>query len=222
MNISILICVHSSNAGYDALLRRALTSLAAQTFKDFQTVIVLDECWDGTLGVISEFQNILHIDCLERLSKQGLAKAKNAGIELCTGDWIGFLDADDAFECSKLEQQIKYIIEHPEIDIIGTQSWDVYNVGTDQEFIKDNCFFIGQYETDEQIKNRLPFENPICHASVLIKRNVLLSLGGYDVGQYCLGREDYCLWKKAAAVGYVFYNIPKRLYYYSMNTSVPR
>jgi glycosyltransferase involved in cell wall biosynthesis len=223
MNLSILICVHSPNVGYDTLLRRALNSLAAQTFQDFQTVIVLDECWDGTMQVVSEFQDILDIDCLERSNKQGLAKAKNAGIKLCTGDWIGFLDADDVyFINNKLERQIEFITKNPDYDIVACQALDIYYAGTEQEVVQDNCFSIGQYETDEQIRARLFNENVLCHGSVLIRKALLENMGGYPEGQFAKGQEDWTLWKALAVRGAKFYNMPFRGYGYSMGTSVAR
>lgn len=223
MNISILICVHSPNAGYDLLLKRALQSLAAQTFQDFQTVIVLDECWDGTMQVVSEFQDILNIDCLERSNKQGLAKAKNAGIELCTGDWIGFLDADDIyFTNNKLERQIKFITDNPQYDIVACQAVDVYYAGTEKETVQDNCFSLGQYESNQQIKDRLYNENVLCHGSVLIRAALLHNVGGYPESPAFKGQEDWTLWKALAIRGASFYNMPFRGYGYSMGTSVPR
>lgn len=223
MNISILICVHSPNACYDALLRRALTSLANQTFKDFQTVVVMDECYDGTLGVISEFQEILNIDCLERSNKQGLAKAKNAGLALCTGRWVGFLDADDIyFTSDKLERQIEFIKQNPDYDVVACQALDIYYAGTEKETVQDNCFSLGQYETDEQIKARLYNENVLCHGSVLVRKALLDNLGGYPEGQFAKGKEDWVLWQTLATRGARFYNMPFRGYGYSMGTSVPR
>ena len=223
MKLSILICVHSSGAEYDKLLRRALNSLAEQTIQDFQTVIVLDECWDGTMQVIAEFQDILHIDCLERSQKQGLAKAKNAGLQLCTGDWVGFLDADDIyFAKNKLEKQIEFLCQHPDYDVVGCQAFDIYHPGTEQEIVEDNCFALGQYETDEQIKSRLFNENVICHGSVLVRKVLLDRFGGYPEGQFAKGREDWVLWKALATCGAKFYNLPFRGYGYSMGTSVAR
>ena len=223
MNLSILICVHSPNSTYDALLRRALTSLTQQTFQDFQTVIVLDECWDGTTQVVSEFQDVLSIDCLERSQKQGLAKAKNAGLELCKGDWVGFLDADDIYYTNdKLERQLQFIAEHPEYDLVGCQAVDIYYTGTERETIQDNCFWLGQYETNEQIRARLEAENVICHGSVLIKRSLLEKFSGYPESNQWKGKEDWTLWKAFADAGVKFYNLPFRGYGYSMGTGVSR
>lgn len=223
MNLSILVCVHSPNAQYDALLRRALSSLCEQTFQDFQTVLVMDECWDGTHEVVSDFTDKLNLECLERSNKQGLAKAKNAGLELCRGAWVGFLDADDVYYTKdKLQRQVDFLIQNPDYDVVGCQAVDVYYAGTEQETAQDNCFGLGQYETDEQIKIRLFNENVICHGSVLIRKAWLDRLGGYPEGQFAKGQEDWILWKTMAAHGARFYNLPFRGYGYSMGTSVPR
>lgn len=48
MSLTVLICVHSINDFYDNLLIESLKSLESQTYQNFQTLIVLDECWDKT------------------------------------------------------------------------------------------------------------------------------------------------------------------------------
>jgi hypothetical protein len=53
MTLTILICVHSTSNFNDELLTKAIQSLVNQTYKNFKTVIVLDECWDKTLGMIT-------------------------------------------------------------------------------------------------------------------------------------------------------------------------
>lgn len=220
--ISVLICVHSRDHAHDMLFQRALESLARQTYDDFETVIIFDECHEDTKGIAESYKDVLNLKLFERPHKQGLAVAKNFGLKRCSSDWIAYLDADDMWADDKLEKQIEFAIANPEYDIIATQAWDVYEPGTDQEEIKENCFKLGQHMTDEQIKARLPYENCICHGSVLLRKSMLDSLGGYNTGQACKGQEDYCLWKLAASKGYRFFNIAERLYFYSMGTSVER
>lgn len=226
--LTVLICCHSKDEFHDSLLQRALNSLVSQTYKTFKVVVVLDECWEDTEETVFAFADNmmsngrLNIACYNKPKKEGLAVAKNFGINLCKTDWIAYLDADDSYEPTKLEVQREFLINNPDVDICGTQAWDVYNVGTSTENKKENCFAIGKYENDTQIKLRLPYENVLCHGSVMMRKNTLNKLGGYDIADYAKGREDYMLWQKAATQGFRFYNIPKRLYNYSMGTSVER
>ena len=58
MTLTVLVCVHSKNEFYDNLLIESLKSLEKQTYKDFKTVIVLDECWGNTENRIKNEQRI--------------------------------------------------------------------------------------------------------------------------------------------------------------------
>ena len=52
--ITVLVCVHSTNEMNDKFLSEALLSLRNQTYKDFKTIIVLDECWDKTKKIVND------------------------------------------------------------------------------------------------------------------------------------------------------------------------
>jgi glycosyltransferase involved in cell wall biosynthesis len=217
-DITVLICVHSTNYEYDRLLLRALDSLVNQTYKRFDVVLVLDECWEYTEAAINGHKQALDLQVYKRDRKEGLAAAKNFGISKCKGNWIGYLDADDAYAPDKLKTQRDFLLEHDEIDVCGTLAWDVYNLTE----LKPSCFQPGQYQTHEQIAARLPVENVMAHGSVLLRKIALKAVNYYPTDKRFLGCEDWALWLILLQHGYRFHNIPQRLYLYSMNTSVPR
>lgn len=209
--ITVLICVHSQDDLHDRLFAEALDSLLSQTYKDFKTVIVFDECWDKTLSVANKLNNYIQII---RRYKTGLADAKNEGIKYIDSEWIAFLDADDKWMPDKLEKQIKYC---DRTDIISTHYWWRKLSETGEE-ITESCFSTSDYITHEQITARLPQENVLCHGSILIRRSV------FDTLKYrnFKGQEDWQLWKDCYKSGYRFYQLPERLYIYTTNTSVAR
>mgnify|MGYP001589020633 CR=1 FL=1 len=215
--ISVLICCHSADHEHDVLLQRALESLTRQTYSNFETVLVLDQCHEGTKWIAEAYANTLDIKIHERSHKQGLAKAKNFGLARCSGQWIAYLDADDEWMDCKLELQRNFLLENPGVDFCFTDCWDNYK-GT----WYPNCFAVGQYETHEQIKSALPRENVVAHGSALIRKIAIDSLGGYHTDKSLLGHEDYDLWRRAIDAGFTFHKIPERLYIYGMNTGVIR
>jgi glycosyltransferase involved in cell wall biosynthesis len=218
MKVSVLICAHSQDENYDKLLCRALESLAIQSYDDFETVLVLDECWDGTRSAVKPYEYVLNMRIYDRPHKQGLAIAKNFGLERCNGEWIAFLDADDRYMSCKLEVQMNFLEHNPHVSVCGTLAWDWYN-----EFdMKPSCFQPGQYQTHDQVMQRLPSENVMCHGSIMVKHDALKAVGNYPTDKIYLGREDWELWQRMANAGFVFHNIPERLYIYSMGTSVER
>jgi glycosyltransferase involved in cell wall biosynthesis len=185
---------------------------------------VLDECWGNTKREALLIGSLLpDFKLITKDKKEGLAKAKNFGLKHCTGDWVGFLDADDIYYSKdKLKRQVDFISTNPEYGVVACQAVDVYNAGTDKEYIQDNCFALGQYLDHQQIKERLPYENCIAHGSVLIRRQLLLDNGGYPEEPTFLGKEDWALWHELLNRGTKFYNLPFRDYGYSMGTSVER
>jgi glycosyltransferase involved in cell wall biosynthesis len=215
--ISVLICVHSPDHEHDMLLQRALESLVRQTYANFETVIIMDQCWEDTRSIVQSYTSVLDMRFFERPTKQGLAAAKNFGIQRCTGNWIAYLDADDQWIDCKLEVQRQWLLDHPEVDFCGTNTWDLID-----GVLKPNCFQTTQYITHEEIIKRLPQENVMCHGSMMIRNIALASLNGYNQDRMLLGREDWDLWKRAVAAGFKFSKVPERLYVYSLGTSVPR
>jgi glycosyltransferase involved in cell wall biosynthesis len=216
MTITILICVHSTNEFYDVLLNKSILSLVNQTYKDFKTIIVLDECWDKTKEMIESSKYDLDLKILIKDKKEGLSYAKNFGLQYVKTEWVGFLDADDLYLPNKLEKQVNYI-QNNEVDFLGTHCWNIN--GMDDGNIFPSCFDNNHNITHLEISNKIFNENVLTHGSMLIKKSSISELDGY---QDIKGMEDWDLWKRAINSGYKFYQIPERLYIYRLNTSVTR
>jgi len=215
--ISVLVCAHSPDHEHDMLLQRALESLTRQTYCEFETVVVLDECWENTRALVDHYKDVLNLRVLERPRKQGLAAAKNYGISHCTTSWIAYLDADDQWMDCKLEIQRNCLLRNTKVDFCGTNAWDLVD-----GVMHPNCFSVLQYSKHDEIVNRLSQENILCHGSMMIRRSALETLNMYRTDKALLGREDWDLWQRAAAAGFIFMKVPERLYIYSLGTSVPR
>lgn len=214
--ITVLICVHSTNEQNDKFLSDALLSLRCQTYKDFKTIIVLDECWDKTKMTL---ENIIFDDnflILERDKKEGLAYAKNYGLSFVDTEYVAFLDADDLYEPTKLEKQVNFI-KNNDIDFLGTHA---SNINTSSREIKTpSCFDVNSYNKHQEIVNKLSHENCLTHGSMLIKMKALKDLGYYN---HVRGSEDWDLWRRAAKAGYKFHQLPERLYVWCAGSSVAR
>lgn len=209
--------MHSTTHKNDDLLSAAIHSLLNQSRKPDEYVFVLDECHDNTIRVVRDAMRMEipeFVKIHQRPKKEGLAAAKNFGMQFCTGDFTTYCDADDEWVQCKLEIQEQFLEANPTVDFCGTESWD----RTPDGVIRPNCFHVGQYQTHEQIVDRLPHENVLCHGSMAIRTTALKAMG-YN---HILGKEDWDLWVRAAYAGYNFYKIPERLYVWSAGTSVAR
>ena len=217
MRLTVLVCVHITNEFHDLLLNKALQSLVNQTYKDFKTLIVLDQCWDKTKELISSFDYDLDLEILIKDKKEGLSYAKNFGLQHINTEWVGFLDGDDLYLPSKIESQVNYI-NNNDVDFLGTHR---FHIGPHDDNNTRNGDFndVNKYITHSEIEFALPYENILTHGSMMIRKKCLDELGGYNDVR---GMEDWDLWKRAMNKGYRFYQIPERLYTYRENTSVAR
>lgn len=96
------------------LVVEAIASVRAQTFQDWELIVVDDGSTDGTTGLVrrcaGQDSRIRHV--FQR--HEGLPAARNAGLRVASGEWIAFLDDDDRWKPTKLERQVEHLRRHPE------------------------------------------------------------------------------------------------------------
>ena len=110
MKFSIIIPAHNSS-GY---IRKALESIKAQSFTDYELIVVCDSCDDDTEKIAKEYGAIT-----EAVSFHCDGLTRNRGIELATGDWVLFLDDDDWWLHEFVLQQLwDKLMETPWVDIL--------------------------------------------------------------------------------------------------------
>lgn len=104
-----------------ATIGRAVTSIAKQTLRPAEVILVDDASGDGTADVLNairdEYQDWVHV--VELPSNRGAGGARNAGWAAATQPYIAFLDADDAWHPQKIEIQYAYMNAHPEVELCG-------------------------------------------------------------------------------------------------------
>lgn len=229
--LTCLICCHSTDDLHDKLLVRAIDSVLQQTYRHFDILLVLDECWHKTYPLVfMTFNNPLRlhdIKCLFRTDKQGLAACKNWAMPEIKSDWIVMADADDEILPNKFEKQVHFLMANRDIDILSTHYWhrrisymDRYN---DPHFFPYDvsCWDNNEYLTHEQIVNKLPKENCLCGASVMMKRTIFDKIK-YDESEEWRAKEDWKMWLDCMNAGYRFSQISNRLYIATLGSSVPR
>lgn len=96
-------------------ITQALESVFAQTFKDFEIIVVDDGSTDNTQEVLKKFDGRI-ISILQE--NQGISPTRNRGIKLALGQYIAFLDSDDFWTPEKLEDQVKVLYANPKVGIV--------------------------------------------------------------------------------------------------------
>jgi len=183
-------------------LEEALKSLEAQTYKDFEVLIINDGSTDRTQEIINDFNS--RDSRFKYISREnrGLIETLNEGLETIQTKYIARMDADDICHEKRLELQIQYMEENPHIGISGTN----LRFFGDDEF--DYC-----YSTDDQeLKAGILLRPPFGHPSVIMRKELVEKHKlRYDFNfKDC---EDYKLWLDMADVT-TFGNVPQTLFYY--------
>ena len=113
-----LVSVIVPTYNYGRLIGETLECLRAQTYENWECVIIDDGSTDDTAERVSRF---MERDARFKFLRQEnalQAAAKNNGLRNSAGEYIQFLDADDLIESQKLEKQVEYLEAHTHVDVI--------------------------------------------------------------------------------------------------------
>ena len=106
--VSVVIPTYNS----EKTISRALESVLSQTYHDWEIVVVDDCSTDGTVDLVLKYtKQDSRITLIKNNKNEGPAVTRNAGIEQCRGRYIAFLDSDDVWYSTKLQVQLKMMIE---------------------------------------------------------------------------------------------------------------
>jgi glycosyltransferase involved in cell wall biosynthesis len=169
-------------------VQEAIDSVLAQTYTDYEIIVVDDGSTDGT-GEALQARYGSRIRYLWQ-ENQGESVARNHGIELAQGEYIAFLDSDDLWLPSKLEQQVAYLEASQNVGMLFARAWLIDEHGA-------------RYGEDPHVTSRrtprsltindLLMQNSVSGPStVLIRREALANSGGFDP-EIKYG-EDWDLW----------------------------
>jgi len=180
--VSIIIPTYNQSQ----YLEEAIESVLNQTYKNIEIIIVDDGSTDNTSEVVKSFDNkIIYI----QQKNKGASGARNTGIKKANGQYIAFLDADDMWLKNKLEKQIEFIQNNPEIGLLGTGCYQMIDMS---KMIHKKIF----PAKNEILQKDLIKYNPFIQSSVMIKKDVFNHIDLYD--EKFKESEDYDLWLRIA------------------------
>jgi glycosyltransferase involved in cell wall biosynthesis len=192
-----------------ATLGRALDSLSAQTWPQWEAVVVENGSADGTAEVAAAAAARDPRIKLLRLPARGLVPALNAGLAAARGAWIARLDADDTAAPTRLERQVRFL-QAPENRGIGLAGCFVEFGGdrTAQSGYARHVDWLNTLATPEAIALHRFVESPLAHPSVMFRRELVSQFGGYHDGDF---PEDYELWLRWLDAGVRMAKVPEFL-----------
>lgn len=185
-----------------------LNSVLRQTFTDYEVLIIND----GSSDYIAEWAAQISDSRVRLISQanQGLAGARNTGIDQAYGEYFAFLDADDLWLPSKLEKQVRYLDENPKVGLVDT--WvalaDEHGIPTGRA-VKTNA-------EGNVLKQILESPTVICGSSPLVRRCCFETAGVF--ARDLSGSADWDLWIRVA-LQYPFAMVKEALVYYRQHSS---
>lgn len=190
-----------------ATIERAIASVVAQTFKDWELIVVDDASTDETAAIAERLavgDSRIRVIRLEQ--NQGAAAAMNYGWRTTLAPFVAINDADDESLPSRLAAQITFMQSHPEVDVLGGGAQFVDDAGRTLSWVRHPA-------VHAELVERRWRQSPFVHSTVMMRREFLTATGGYQAGMRLA--EDYDLWMRGFAAGnFRYHNLREILVVY--------
>lgn len=189
MNNSPLVSIVIPTYNHAPMLQRALATVVEQTYQNWNAIVVNNFSTDNTLEVVTAF-NDARIQCVNFRNNGVIGASRNEGIALATGKYVAFLDSDDTWFTTKLEQCVE-ILESGSDLVCHAEYWI-------DESGKSRLVAYGPSEAATH-HNLIYKGNRISTSATVVRTALLKEVHGFDVAPELISTEDYDLWIRLAA-----------------------
>ncbi len=197
----ISVIVPAYNA--EKTIARTLDSVLAQTYSNFELLVIDDGSEDATLDIIKSVSDYR----LKVFSypHQGHSAARNHGLDQAVGEYVALIDADDLWTPDKLEAQLHALQSHPEAAV--AYSWTNF-IDQDDRFLRTGSYINVKGNVYRKLLGTNFIENG---SNPLIRRSALTAVGKFD--ETLITSPDWDMWLRLAArYGFVCVEAPQILY----------
>jgi glycosyltransferase involved in cell wall biosynthesis len=190
---------------HEKYVGQAVQSVLDQTYQDFELVITDDTSTDRTAGKIAEFTDP-RIKLFRFPKNRGQFVATNHCLRQSRGEYLAVLNSDDVFLPGKLERQVQFLDDHPEV---GAVFCGVRIIDEQGRIVRGKKTFLCENRPRSEWLNRFFYkDNRLCHPSVLMRRQCHEVVGEYNE---CYAQlADYDLWIRLC-MRYEMYILPEEL-----------
>ncbi len=211
------------------LIGKAIGSVWAQSFADWELIVADDGSTDNTSRVIEDYQKkepVRHegvgesgrsrIVYIRNATNEGISKNYNRAFRIARGEFIAMIDDDDPWlDPDKLKKQMDFLKKNS--DYVGCGGGIVVVDLSGKELYR-----YLKPETDEEIRKYMLFSNPMANSTTLFRKHIGAKAGWYDETTRYSGDRDF--WLKMGLAGKL-YNFPEYFSYYTIgaqNTSITK
>ncbi len=202
--ISVVMPVYNA----ETFVREAVESILAQTFTNFELIVINDGSTDGSLMILEEMASRDPRVVLLDRPNGGIVSALNAGIECARGQFIARMDADDVAMPERFALQYERMMTEPMLGVLGSFIRIIDKAGKVVRILDYPV-------TPKETALYLEYPSTVAHPAVMIRKEALMKVGGYRA--VVNNAEDYDLWLRISEIGYSIANLPIPLLNYRMH-----
>jgi glycosyltransferase involved in cell wall biosynthesis len=183
--ISVIIPCYNG----EKFIKDAIDSVINQTYDNFELIVVDDASKDKSSNIVNEFLSNHKVNYFKNISNIGIAKTKNRGLSLASGEYVAFLDQDDIWLQEKLIAQIRLFDEDVGVVCTGMAFTD--------KKLNTLELFNGFDSTDQNKLIKDLYFKPVNSSSIMmIRQKSLMAVGIFD--ESLRGWDDYELLMRIA------------------------
>ena len=207
--VSIIMSVYNEEKQW---LIKAIESIINQTYTNIEFIIVLDNPNNIILkGIIDKYKNLDNrIICIYNEKNIGLTRSLNKALKLATGELIARMDADDISVKDRIEIQVKFLLDNPQVDLVGS---NMILINEEDEVISDKEVVMTKFSS---ISRGLKYVNLFNHPTWMFRSKVLEKVPEYNEVPMA---EDYDFICRLVVKSFVCVNIQDNLLCYRLRTS---
>lgn len=193
-NITPKISIIVTTKDRGSFIPKAVESALKQSFTDWELIILDDDSKDATETILAPYRaQDSRIKYYKNSPALGICGNRNKGLALATGKYIAVLDSDDFWlDQDKLQKQYNFLEQNSDYVLVGS---NIKIINEEGVFIKETNFAT----EDGEIRNKILKDNQIPHSSVLIRKDAINNIGGYNKSLSCV--EDLDLFLKLGLKG---------------------
>jgi len=196
--VSVVMPVYNG----ERYLRRSIESILAQSYGDFEFIIVDDGSTDFTKAILDSFAD-RRIRRLQNSVNFGVRRARNQGLTRAVGEFVAVQDADDIASADRLMNQLEFLKRNSGVTVVGSDYVELHEENSTKR--------IQMPKGDLQIKWHGLFQSPIANATAMFRRKPVLEMGGYSTQLPGIHSEDYDLWSRLIRSHHRLVNLKKPL-----------
>lgn len=172
-------------------LRQSIESILNQDLIDFEFIILNDGSNDQSKGIIKSYQDP-RIKYLENEQNHGIVYTLNKGLQAANSKYIARMDADDISLPHRLQRQVSFLEQHPEVGVLGT----AYLPIDENEKPVHQPIFMPEYPASA--KWFMLIGSPLAHPTTMFRTDLVKKVGGYS--ELFPHAEDYELWTRVSQI----------------------